>query len=137
MSMATQIRNFILAALVLCLVVGVLDVLLAHLFSRAINTGASGLAPGTRRGGPATLFLLAGGVGGFVLTYIKAHFIDSIGLVIDAPIAILAGAISFGVGFGLCIGVPIDIPVESAAGHCFLSGAALAIVYGIKVWRDG
>lgn len=137
MSMATQIRNFILAALVLCLVVGVLDVLIAHFFSKAISASASMFVTGSRRGGPTVLFLFAGGVGGFVLAYIKAHFIDSIGLVIDAPIAILAGAISFGVGFGLCIGVPIDIPVESAAGHCFISGAALAIVYGIKVWRDG
>jgi hypothetical protein len=114
--------------------VGLASALLNLAFRDAIlGTNSTGTPRFVR--GPLTLNLLAALCAGIFLARAKPSIVDTVSVIVDGGIAILAAVVAFAVGHALSVTAahfPEILSLQIAIG----SGAVLGLSYAVETWRN-
>lgn len=133
--MGKQAVKLIGLVLLMAGLVGIASALLNMAFRDAILGINSTGTPRFVRG-PLTLNLFAALFAGVFLARIKPGLVDTVSVIIDGGIAILAAGVTFAVGHALSVTAahfPETLSLQIAIG----SGAVVGISYAVETWRNG
>lgn len=132
--MGKQAFKLIGLVLLMAGLVGLVSALLNMAFRDAILGTSSTSAPRFVRG-PLTLNLIASLFAGIFLARIKPGIVDTVSVIIDSGIAILAAVVAFAVGHAFSVTAahfPETLSLQIAIG----SGGVLGISYAVETWRN-
>jgi hypothetical protein len=131
--MGRQVATLVTIVVLFVVLASGVSAALMGLFRESLEAIAT-VGVGVRRGGPTALNLLAGGLAGYLLVPIRIRLWDSVGLLIDGALAVVAGASVAALSFALAkpTGLPAGIILSVAGG----TGLAFGAAYAFRVWRE-